>query len=278
MSGYIYILREREFITTKETIYKIGRSQNVSKRVAQYPKGSELMFTVKVIDVNQTETKLLSIFRDKFKVCKEIGREYFAGDVMCMVRTVIDIINIPTDICKVDVSTICDPSVAVMKFVDDNREDFNSKVLKSKDVYETFLEWVSKNKYSVDLTHSRFTTELKHSFSVTDSVHRFSDGINRALHFPSLKPIVIVPKNTIDINCKKYTCARCVYTTSDKVCMRKHLNRKKNCQLKPTGVLLTPEIVEKVLSLSFIPCVSSSNDYIHDNRGKNIVTTNVNNC
>jgi hypothetical protein len=258
MSGYIYILREREFITTKDPIYKIGRSQNVSKRVAQYPKGSKLIFMVEVTDVNKTETCLLRIFREKFKVCKDIGREYFAGDVTFMVRTVIETISIPTDICEVDVSTICDPSVAVMRFVDDNREDLDSKVLKSKDVYETFLEWVNIKKYSVDLSHSRFTTELKSSFSVTHSVHRFSDGINRGLHFPSLKPITS-PYNTIipvqNTKCTR-TCPRCAYTTSHKECMIKHFNRKKTCQLRPTGVLLTPEIKEKVLSLSYLHVVA----------------------
>jgi hypothetical protein len=51
----------------------------------------------------------------------------------------------------------------------------------------------------------------------------------------------------------KYTCPRCIYTTNDKVCMRKHFNRKKPCQLNEDGILeLTEEIKQQVLSLSYL--------------------------
>ena len=41
---YIYLLQEREFIKTKEPIYKIGKTKQVNnKRFGQYPKGSVLL-------------------------------------------------------------------------------------------------------------------------------------------------------------------------------------------------------------------------------------------
>ncbi len=37
---YIYLIQEREFINSKQPIYKIGRTkQNNYKRFEQYPKG-----------------------------------------------------------------------------------------------------------------------------------------------------------------------------------------------------------------------------------------------
>lgn len=40
-SGVVYLLREREFIKTKENIYKIGKTRDISNRMKQYPNDSE---------------------------------------------------------------------------------------------------------------------------------------------------------------------------------------------------------------------------------------------
>ena len=45
VTNYIYLLQEREFIKTKENVYKIGRTKKENyKRFHQYPKGSVLLF------------------------------------------------------------------------------------------------------------------------------------------------------------------------------------------------------------------------------------------
>ena len=44
---FIYLLQEREFIKTKEPIYKIGKTkQEKIKRIKSYPNGSELLFYI----------------------------------------------------------------------------------------------------------------------------------------------------------------------------------------------------------------------------------------
>ena len=44
MIGYIYLLQEREFIKTKENIYKLGKTKQENlKQLKQYSKGSELI-------------------------------------------------------------------------------------------------------------------------------------------------------------------------------------------------------------------------------------------
>ena len=43
MIGYIYLLQEREFIKTKENIYKLGKSKQENlKRIQNYPNGTKL--------------------------------------------------------------------------------------------------------------------------------------------------------------------------------------------------------------------------------------------
>jgi hypothetical protein len=44
---FIYLLQEREFIKTREPIYKIGKTkQEKLKRIKSYPNGSELLFYI----------------------------------------------------------------------------------------------------------------------------------------------------------------------------------------------------------------------------------------
>jgi hypothetical protein len=89
MSGYIeyiYLLQEREFIKTKEEIYKIGRiSKNNLIRFNQYPKDSELIIQIKCKDSKNEEKELIIKFKDKFKQRKDIGNEYFEGDYNLMI-------------------------------------------------------------------------------------------------------------------------------------------------------------------------------------------------
>ena len=62
-SQYIYLLQEREFIKTKETIYKIGKTKQVNNnRIAQYPKGSVLLFQIICSNCDKIECKIIKIF------------------------------------------------------------------------------------------------------------------------------------------------------------------------------------------------------------------------
>lgn len=87
---YIYLLREREFIKTNESIYKIGKTkQNLEKRFQGYPKGSEVTLTIKVNNCDLCETQIKRVFDDKFKNRRDIGREYYEGDVNIMKKELI---------------------------------------------------------------------------------------------------------------------------------------------------------------------------------------------
>ena len=87
---YIYLLQEREFIKTDENIYKIGKTtQEPLKRMSQYPKGSKILLILCVDDCHQSEKKMLQIFDKKFNQRKDIGREYYSGNVVLMINTII---------------------------------------------------------------------------------------------------------------------------------------------------------------------------------------------
>ena len=61
---YVYLLQEREFIKTKENIFKVGKTkQENSKRFKQYPKDTILLLQTVCIDCDKTEKAILTAFK-----------------------------------------------------------------------------------------------------------------------------------------------------------------------------------------------------------------------
>jgi hypothetical protein len=79
-----YIIQEREFIGTN--IYKQGKStQENTKRPGQYPKGSKLHLYLNTPDCHFVEKENLNLFKEKYIHRKDIGEEYFEGDLEEMI-------------------------------------------------------------------------------------------------------------------------------------------------------------------------------------------------
>jgi len=86
MSGYIYLVQEREFYNSGERTYKIGKTRNGVRRLKAYPKGSKLFICIRVKNSDTSERQLLGSFQKQFQWRKEdYGDEYFTGDVNKMV-------------------------------------------------------------------------------------------------------------------------------------------------------------------------------------------------
>lgn len=96
----IYLLREREFINNKRSLYKIGRSHSLDTRLKHYPKGSEIIILMACTNSITIETKLINDFRKRFTQCLEIGREYFEGNKDEMVQLIYTTIMIEVAIPK----------------------------------------------------------------------------------------------------------------------------------------------------------------------------------
>jgi hypothetical protein len=85
--GYFYIIQLREFIKTKENIYKIGMSNRLEleERMKEYPKFSHKYLELKVNSPKSFETIIKKFFDFKFKKRIEYGTEYFEGDIDKMI-------------------------------------------------------------------------------------------------------------------------------------------------------------------------------------------------
>ena len=87
--NYMYLLQEREFIKTKEAVYKLGKTTKVNHtRFNQYPKGSVLLFQIICQNCNSMEPLLLNMFKEHFFKRVDIGNEYFEGDCDQMIHII----------------------------------------------------------------------------------------------------------------------------------------------------------------------------------------------
>lgn len=91
MSHYLYLIHEREFIKTGESIYKLGKTtQERTSRFREYTKGSQLLLHIRCTDCHREEKELIELFTKKYKLRKDIGAEYFEGDCKSMINTVVE--------------------------------------------------------------------------------------------------------------------------------------------------------------------------------------------
>jgi len=91
ISGHIYVVKEREFIKTKENIYKIGKSTCIKNRMPSYPKDSSILIIIQTgsYDVHDIEKQFIRNMDKLFIKRTDIGTEYYEceqGEIMgeCM--------------------------------------------------------------------------------------------------------------------------------------------------------------------------------------------------
>lgn len=89
---YVYLLQEREFIKTGENIFKIGKTKRSNiTRFEEYPKDSHLYLHLSCSDCDKLEKEMIKTFKKKFKYRKDIGNEYFQGNVEEMLNTILEL-------------------------------------------------------------------------------------------------------------------------------------------------------------------------------------------
>jgi hypothetical protein len=90
--GWIYLIREREFLKTGEEIYKIGKTINIKNRMPSYPKGSCLYLCFFcTTNIHKVEKQLIIEFDEMFEKQTDIGNEYYEGDVSLMMNHMLQI-------------------------------------------------------------------------------------------------------------------------------------------------------------------------------------------
>jgi hypothetical protein len=92
LNGFIYVIKEREFIKTDENVFKVGRTTRVvNRRLDQYPKGSRPYYFEEVKNCVETERLIiarLKSFSNYFIHRTDIGAEYFEGNSQFIISAV----------------------------------------------------------------------------------------------------------------------------------------------------------------------------------------------
>jgi hypothetical protein len=191
--GHLYLVWEREFVKSSETIYKIGMTENIMKRMSQYPKGSNMLFCILTSNVAFAEKSLIQAFCVNYKARPDIGREYFEGNADDMINTMITFVLSNRESLPIEPDSCVpkkrDDSMVIMEYVDMHRDQLSKQTLKSKEIYNSFIQWIEKNGYTNYLSHTKMTRELVKAYGVSTKVHRFTSGTDQALVFPNLMPI-----------------------------------------------------------------------------------------
>lgn len=205
-NGYIYAIITREFINSKQSIIKIGKTKNIIQRCKDYPKGSLILFSKLVIDDHITENIVQHELAKKFNVRNDIGNEYFEGLSDHIVDTIENTIkNIEYDYNKNKCGNrcfddefqtfifpiknknkqACSYELSLIKqFYLENEVQYHKKIVSSQTVYQHFLNWLLQNQlHQIQISHKAFTIGLKDMFFITSKYHRFSEGVFLALCF-----------------------------------------------------------------------------------------------
>ena len=97
VQGYVYIIRECDFVRLNEDIYKIGRTakNNPEDRFQKYRKGTEIVGFFGVKDSIECENKIIKCFSNHINIKKmnEYGKEYFQGDKNILLNEILQIVK-----------------------------------------------------------------------------------------------------------------------------------------------------------------------------------------
>jgi hypothetical protein len=90
---YIYIIHPAHCINNN--IYKIGRTKNIINRFKQYPKGSELLFTITCLNSKNIEKDIIKYLKldNKYKQYSELGLEYFQCNIEDLKDDIYKLVN-----------------------------------------------------------------------------------------------------------------------------------------------------------------------------------------
>jgi phage anti-repressor protein len=172
MAEYIYLLQTREFINSKQNIYKIGKTTQPNlTRFNSYPNGSKLLIQMVCNDCDMAEKEILRLFRKKYTERKEFGNEYFEGDYSNMIDDIYQKLRNITIIhkgCQTGEESVNDINSDVAE--ENNTENDDEEIIHetNKDVREILKKHITIDPDFIDTFFKRFKFGKESSFDIQD--------------------------------------------------------------------------------------------------------------
>ena len=228
--NYVYIVQEREFIKTNESIYKIGQSKRsdkkdptLTKRINEYPKGSKLILCKIVDDCLCTEKNIKNHFKQQFIQRVDIGKEYFEGDIKLIKTEFMNVVN-GNNNNLIENNNLINTKNNNLSDEDDNTNDLI-------DIENNNLSDEDDNTNDlIDIENTNIVTK-KHTINYTcyKCNMRFNKKSNYDKHMNRKTPCIEAEKKSYDES--KRTCKYCNCMFARPQTLRNHLNI---CKMKPT--------------------------------------------
>lgn len=193
--GYIYIIYLREFLQSKQLVFKIGRTRDIVLRFSQYPKGSILLFCCYVENEVSMENHVKENLSAKFVRRTDYGHEFFEGEFVAIRSCVMSCITefdtrsmveefgpivVYEPIPKVNRT---DPTIAVSNFYEEKSMELIGQTFKTTDLFTTFSNWLHTNKISTNVNFRIFTSILQDVYGATTQLKTFENGQCMAITF-----------------------------------------------------------------------------------------------
>ena len=218
-TGYIYLIREREYVRTKEEVTKAGRTGDIMRRMKQYPKGSRVLLCMLCQDYKRAETEILALLGNHYKARRDIGTETFEGDTKGMIGMVASYITARSisgaaltieeqDETESEAREVDSPTMKTREEVKENKEKRTEhrdiavarfmeteeakegKSISSIDLFGRFLDFVKKQETwkTEKIEHTWFSRAVVHTYGATSEVRRMGESTQRVLVFPEAPP------------------------------------------------------------------------------------------
>ena len=168
-TNYIYLLQEREFLKTKEDIFKVGMTTKKNhERFNQYPKGSILLFQMICKNCKNIEKQIITSFKENFKQRKDIGIEYFQGNYKNMIDFIyITIKNEIEDDIKIEEPLKEEIPEEEISEEETSKEETSKEEMSKEETSEeenmyeitTYKEWIKYNEISKIIITDKRRTE-----------------------------------------------------------------------------------------------------------------------
>jgi thiol-disulfide isomerase/thioredoxin len=166
--GYIYLIREREFLLRGEDVYKVGATvQNFPslqiRRLSDYKKGSQLLCTC-ICDYNivfNIEKQIKELFNKKFNRHPD-GTEYFIGNPNEMLKIIYDTVLLIKNMLSVNKLFYTENKNINLICFTNGVYDLNKKIFVDTDTKEhhkqsnlyigyDYIGYNKKNKHIIDM-------------------------------------------------------------------------------------------------------------------------------
>ena len=233
-TNYIYLLQEREFIKTKENIYKVGMTKKENlQRFNQYPKSSLLLFQMICNNCKNSEKQIIKLFKEKFKHRRDIGNEYFEGEYKSMTELIYLTIK--------DEINIHEESILDEEDTKSNDEDTKDKVENTKDKVEDTKDKVEDTKNNEKDTKNNEKDEALCYDICGIATFRTNQAFQRYVHSNKHKLRQENTREDLNNQCnKRHPCTTCDMYFKTKKCLQQHLKcRRHNVRMNRETTIRT---------------------------------------